>query len=124
MKTTPETAKEALLSVREVLGGLDDWSFDAIHTACFDLIAKMQVKNGWLLWPLRVALSGMQFTPGGGTCQGTFAVNFQSGSAPRRRQKRILPGEELHKSAAVSHLFYTAAPFVNAYFDFFANSGL
>ena len=66
MKTTPETAKEALLAVREVLAGLDDWSFDAIHTACFDLIAKMQVKNGWLLWPLRVALSGMQFTPGGG----------------------------------------------------------
>ncbi|MFR1808103.1 MAG: glutamate--tRNA ligase, partial [Pygmaiobacter massiliensis] len=25
-----------------------------------------EVKNGWMLWPLRVALSGMQFTPGGG----------------------------------------------------------
>lgn len=66
MKTNPETAKEALTAILPVLEGLSDWSFDAIHAACFDLIAKLEVKNGWMLWPLRVALSGMQFTPGGG----------------------------------------------------------
>ena len=32
----------------------------------FQLIADMGVKNGWMLWPLRVAVSGKQFTPGGG----------------------------------------------------------
>ena len=26
----------------------------------------MEVKNGVVLWPLRTALSGKQFTPGGG----------------------------------------------------------
>jgi glutamyl-tRNA synthetase len=26
----------------------------------------MGVKNGWMLWPLRTALSGKSFTPGGG----------------------------------------------------------
>jgi len=37
-----------------------------IHTALFELIAKLEVKNGLILWPLRTALSGKQFTPGGG----------------------------------------------------------
>ena len=32
----------------------------------FGLIEQMGVKNGIVLWPLRVAVSGKQFTPGGG----------------------------------------------------------
>ena len=32
----------------------------------FELIAKLEVKNGLILWPLRVAVSGKAFTPGGG----------------------------------------------------------
>ena len=32
----------------------------------FELIAKLEVKNGIILWPLRVAVSGKAFTPGGG----------------------------------------------------------
>ena len=43
-----------------------DWNQDTIHAALFELIEEMGVKNGWLLYPLRVALSGKQFTPGGG----------------------------------------------------------
>ena len=68
MKTTPETAKaalEALIPALEALGE-EDWTVEKIHAACFELIAKMEVKNGWMLWPMRIALSGMQFTPGGG----------------------------------------------------------
>ena len=37
-----------------------------IHTALFALIAELGCKNGIILWPLRVAVSGKQFTPGGG----------------------------------------------------------
>ena len=68
MKTTPETSKEALTALIPVLEALPeaDWTVEKIHDACFELIAKMQVKNGWILWPMRIALSGMQFTPGGG----------------------------------------------------------
>ena len=68
MKTTPETAKEALTALIPVLEALPeaDWTVEKIHDACFELIAKMEVKNGWMLWPMRIALSGMQFTPGGG----------------------------------------------------------
>lgn len=66
MKTTPQTAKEALTAALPVLEKLENFSVTSIHDALFDLIAQLQVKNGWLLWPLRVAVSGKQFTPGGG----------------------------------------------------------
>ena len=66
MKTTPETAKEALEAVLPVLESVTDWNVDSIHAAVFEKIGEMGVKNGWMLWPLRTALSGKPFTPGGG----------------------------------------------------------
>lgn len=66
MKTTPETSREALGALLPVLEEVADWNQDTIHAALFELIEEMGVKNGWLLYPLRVALSGKQFTPGGG----------------------------------------------------------
>ncbi len=66
MKTNPENSLESLKAILPVLEGLSEWNQDAIHTALFDLIAKLEVKNGIILWPLRTALSGKQFTPGGG----------------------------------------------------------
>jgi glutamyl-tRNA synthetase len=66
MKTNEETSLEALKAALPVLDQLEDWTADSIHKALFDLIAKLEVKNGWLLWPVRTAVSGKQFTPGGG----------------------------------------------------------
>ena len=66
MKTTPETAREALTAVLPILESLPEWNAEAIHAALFAEIEKLGVKNGWLLYPLRVAVSGKQFTPGGG----------------------------------------------------------
>lgn len=66
MKTTPQTAKEALSAALPILEKLKDFSVSSIHDTLFDLIVQLEVKNGWLLWPLRVAVSGKQFTPGGG----------------------------------------------------------
>lgn len=66
MKTNKETSLEALKAALPVLEALDNFSEESIHTALFDLIAKLGVKNGYLLWPIRVAVSGKQFTPGGG----------------------------------------------------------
>lgn len=66
MKTNEENSKESLMQILPVLESLEDWSFDSLHTALFDLIAKLEVKNGLILWPLRVAVSGKAFTPGGG----------------------------------------------------------
>ena len=68
MKTTPESSLEALKAALPVLEAIPAENFKApvIHDALFELIAKLGVKNGWLLWPVRVAVSGKQFTPGGG----------------------------------------------------------
>ncbi len=66
MKTNAETAKTALEEMLPVLERLDDWSAQGVHDALFALIEKLGVKNGYLLWPLRVALSGVPVSPGGG----------------------------------------------------------
>lgn len=66
MKTTPETSLGALKKILPVLEGLDDFTQQGVHDALFRLIEAEGVKNGVILFPLRVALSGKQFTPGGG----------------------------------------------------------
>ena len=66
MKTTPETALEALKETLPVLESVEQWDTEHIHEALFAKIADLGVKNGWMLWPLRTAVSGKQFTPGGG----------------------------------------------------------
>jgi glutamyl-tRNA synthetase len=66
MKTDPNNAKEALEQTLPVLEGLNRWDQETIHGALFALIESLGIKNGRILYPLRVALSGMAFTPGGG----------------------------------------------------------
>ncbi len=67
MKTNADTALDALEKVLPVLEAIDEasWNFETIHDKLFELIASMEVKNGYILWPVRVAISGKQFTPGG-----------------------------------------------------------
>ena len=66
-KTTPESAKEALTALLPLLEGVADWNRDAIFDACKAQAEAMEKKNGWLLYPLGIALSGKSRTPGGGT---------------------------------------------------------
>jgi len=66
MKTNEENSLTSLKELLPVLEELSEWTVEAIHAALFELIAKLEVKNGIVLWPLRVAVSGKQFTPGGG----------------------------------------------------------
>ena len=68
MKTNAETAIPALNAVLPVLEGIseNEWTEENIHAAIFAEIEKQGVKNGWMLWPVRVALSGKALTPGGG----------------------------------------------------------
>lgn len=65
-KTNKEIALDSLKSVLPVLENLEDWTLDAIHDALFGLIAEKGCKNAIILYPLRVAVSGKAFTPGGG----------------------------------------------------------
>lgn len=66
MKTTPETSLNALKKILPVLESLENFTQEGVHDALFKLIETEGVKNGVILFPLRVALSGKQFTPGGG----------------------------------------------------------
>ena len=65
MKTNPETALDALTRSLPALEALEEWNENTIHDALFSLIKSLDVKNGYILWPVRVAVSGRQFTPGG-----------------------------------------------------------
>ena len=68
MKTNSENSLQSLRDLLPVLESVpaDNWNMQSIHDAVFQLIADKGVKNGLILWPLRVAASGKQFTPGGG----------------------------------------------------------
>ncbi len=66
MKTNPENSLEALNEVLPVLEGITDWTKENIHDSLIALVEKLELKNGRILWPVRVAVSGKAFTPGGG----------------------------------------------------------
>ena len=65
MKTDETVALEALKAGREVLAKEDDWSEEHLHDVLMEIPKQMGRKNGQVLFPLRLALSGKQFTPGG-----------------------------------------------------------
>ena len=65
MKTNPEVALKALLLCRPVLQQLTDWTEAALHDAVMAVIPDSGMKNGQVLWPLRIAITGRESTPGG-----------------------------------------------------------
>ena len=66
-KTDADTALTALKTLEPALAAITDWTKDAIYEACLAAAQQLEVKNGWLLYPLGIALSGQRSTPGGGT---------------------------------------------------------
>lgn len=67
MKTTPETAKQSLALVIPVLENISDWTNESLFEALKECAAVHELKNGQVLYPLRIALSGKETTPGGAT---------------------------------------------------------
>lgn len=66
MKTTLEISLRSLNAAREALAALDDWSEEeTIHELLLSLPKQLEMKNGQVLWPVRTAITGKQFTPGG-----------------------------------------------------------
>ena len=51
--------------IRPVLEGIENWTEQNIHDRVMEAIAAAGLKNGAVLWPLRIALSGQASTPGG-----------------------------------------------------------
>ena len=62
--TTEAEAIENLKFIFPILETLDYTDLDAMKNTILPKIAEAEKKNGQVLWPLRVALSGEQFSPG------------------------------------------------------------
>lgn len=67
MKTNPEQSLKALTDILPLLKDIDEdnWNYDNLHTIVLDEIKRLGMKNGQMLWPMRIALTGKTFTPGG-----------------------------------------------------------
>lgn len=65
MKTDPEQSLAVLKELLPILTELTDYSHDGLSAAVSAYIEAKQVKNGQVLWPLRIAVSGKAMTPGG-----------------------------------------------------------
>lgn len=67
MKTNQETSLAVLKEVLPVFEALDDYSNQSLYTALVNFAQEKGYKNGYVMWPVRTALSGKQMTPGGAT---------------------------------------------------------
>lgn len=65
MKTTKESSLAVLVDVLPIFKDINDYSVPNLHNILMQYIEKCGAKNGFVLWPIRTALSGKQFTPGG-----------------------------------------------------------
>ncbi len=66
MKSTPETSLTVLKDLLPVLEAQEDYGNDAFETLK-GYVTEKGVKIGYVMWPIRTAVSGKQNTPGGAT---------------------------------------------------------
>ena len=64
-KSTLESAKAALSAVLPLLEGIGEWTEAELHDRVMEAIPALGMKNGQVLWPMRIAISGQMSTPGG-----------------------------------------------------------
>lgn len=66
MQVDLKVAKESLIQTLKVLKSIEgsNWNEEYLKEALMSLIEKLNVKTGQLLWPIRVSLTGQQFSPG------------------------------------------------------------
>lgn len=67
MKTTQESALEVLEELLPLLETQEDYSNDALYQTLVGYVEKKGCKNGYVMWPIRTAVSGKQMTPAGAT---------------------------------------------------------
>jgi len=67
MKTNSETSLEVLTEVLPLLEAQEDYSNDALYATLVKYVEEKGCKNGYVMWPIRTAVSGKQMTPAGAT---------------------------------------------------------
>lgn len=67
MKTSRESSLEVLQEVLPLLEEQMDYSNDALYQTLVSYVEQKGCKNGYVMWPVRTAVSGKQMTPAGAT---------------------------------------------------------
>ena len=67
MKTDAAVAAKTLALALESLKTVDKWTNDNLFAALKETAAQNELKNGQILYPVRIALSGKETTAGGAT---------------------------------------------------------
>lgn len=65
MKTNAQSSLEVLKEILPRLEAQEDYSNDALYQLLVDFVKEKGYKNGYVMWPIRTAVSGKQMTPGG-----------------------------------------------------------
>ncbi len=64
-KTNAENAPVMLKAAYDELKSLPEWTNQSIHDSLIGLAEKLAVKNGTVMWPVRISAAGKKVTPGG-----------------------------------------------------------
>ncbi len=64
-KTDAAVSAQVLDMVIPALDNLAGWSETALHDLLIGMAEAQDMKNGTLLWPVRIAMAGKTVTPGG-----------------------------------------------------------
>ncbi len=67
MKTDTASSLAVLQDLLPILEAQDDYSNDALYQTLVKYVEEKECKNGYVLWPIRTAVSGKQMTPAGAT---------------------------------------------------------
>ena len=67
MKTNPENSLTLLTEVLPILEAQENFDNDSLFEALQNFGKEKEYKTGFIMWPLRTAVSGKQATPGGAT---------------------------------------------------------
>ena len=67
MKTNAETSLAVLKDLLPRLEAQEDYANDALYQTLSAYVEEKGYKNGYVMWPVRTAVSGKQMTPGGAT---------------------------------------------------------
>lgn len=81
MKTTIESSKKVLTEILPIFENTNDYSIENLNSLLNSYISENSYKNGFVLWPIRCALSGKISSPGGAS---ELAYLFQKDETLRR----------------------------------------
>jgi glutamyl/glutaminyl-tRNA synthetase len=90
-KSTAEATKTILAELKELLSGIEEAKFNKsdLETGIKQFITDKGYDNGSVLWPMRAALTGMQFSPPPFEVAATLALGKGKGSVVERIEKAV-----------------------------------